>query len=308
MLARQLVPALLFHAVLVAQPPSIITSVGYSSPQPISVAPGQIVTLFIRTTQIGLDHPVTAEAGASLPESLAGLSVGLKQTFAVQEQRVPLLSAAPVTQCAAVTPIACSNLTALTVQIPYELQWNAPDPRLPANFAALTVYENGIAGDPLRLNPIPAKLHIVTTCDSTDVNVNPPCVPLILHADSTPVTLQNAATPGEILTAHLYGAGRADSWVATGAKPTAAINVAGISVYAAFGNDLRPGASDTTIDISDSVISPNAVGLTIIRFSAPALPTDTPSCSARGVTDAFNVTLTFARGDSADSSGICVRN
>lgn len=299
-------PLLLFPALLLAQQPSVITSMGYRSPKPIAVAPGQVITLFVRTTQITLTDAAVADPAQPLPASLAGFSVGLKQTFATEEQPVPLLSAAPATQCTAVRPVVCNTFTALTVQIPFELQPNVEDSRLPANFAALTVYENIAGGDPLPLNPVTASLHVATTCDSTGVNVTPPCTPLVLHSDGSPVTLQNPAKEDELLTARLYGAGRADSNVVTGSRPADAVTVSGMKLYAAFGNDLQPGVSGTEISVASGALSSDAIGLYTVSFNAPKLADGTPECSARGVTDAFNVTLTVARGSSSDAAGICV--
>jgi uncharacterized protein (TIGR03437 family) len=298
---------LLFPALpLPAQQPSVITSVGYSSPRPIAVAPGQVITLFVHTTQTSLNAPALADLSQPLPSSLAGLSVGLKQTFATLEQAVPLISAAPVTRCTAVNPVVCSSFIALTVQIPFELQPSLEDPRLPASFAALVVYENGVAGDPLQLNPVLARLHVVTTCDSTDVNVNPPCVPLVLHADGSTVTLQNPAKPDELLTARVFGAGRADSSVATGAKPSSTVSLTGMKLYAAFGNDLQPGISASEVPVEGAALSANSVGLYTVSFRAPQLPAGTPDCAARGVSDAYNVTITLTRGASIEGVGLCV--
>jgi len=298
---------LLFPALLQAQQSSVITSAGYSMPRPIAVAPGQVITLFVHTTQISLNAPALADLSQPLPTSLAGLSVGLKQTFAALEQPVPLLSAAPVSRCTDVNPVVCSSFIALTVQIPFELQPNLEDPRLPASFAALVVYENGVAGDPMQLNPVLARLHVVTSCDSTDVNVNPPCVPLVLHADGSTVTLQNPAKPDELLTARVFGAGRADSNAATGAKPSSAVNLSGMKLYAAFGNDLQSGVSGTEVPVVAAALSTDSIGLYTVNFRAPKLTDTTPECAARGVTNAFNVTITLTRGVSSDGVGICVK-
>jgi len=296
--------ALLVFPALFGQSPAanVVTSVGYSAPLPIAVAPGQVITLFVRTASIHLDAPVLAGV-PPLPSTLAGFSVGLNQTFASQEQPVPILSAAPAVRCTAVNPVVCNTFTALTVQIPFELQPNFEDSRLPANFATLVVYENGAAGDPLLLNPVFARIHVVTSCDSTDVNVNPPCVPLVLHADGSPVTLQKPAKTQELLSVKLYGVGKADSNIASGAKPAAAIPVSGISLYAGFGNGV------VELPVVSTALSSDAVGLYTLVFRAPSLPQGTPACAAEGVTNATNVNISVLRGTttSLDAAAICVQ-
>lgn len=290
----------LFFPALFAQSANVVTNVGYSMPRPVAVAPGQVVTLFVRTSLINLDAPAVADQ-QTLPTTLAGFSVGLNQTFAAQEQPVPIISAAPVTRCAAVNPVVCNSFTALTVQIPFELQPNVQDSQLPATFATLVVYENGIAGDPLPLDPLAARIHVVTSCDSTDVNVNPPCVPLVLHADGSPVTLQNPAKAQELLTVKLYGVGRADTNALTGAKPATDISVSGLTLSGDFGK----GASE--LPVISTVLTADTVGLYKLSFRAPAIPDGTRACAAGGVTNATNLKLAISRGSSIGTAGICVQ-
>jgi len=299
--------ALLLFPALQAQTGSVVTGAGYASPKPLAVAPGQVITLFVRTSQITLNAAVSADPKQPLPTSLAGFTVGLKQTFADQEQPVPLLSAAPVVNCTAVNPVVCSSFTALTVQIPFELQPNAADSRLPANFAALVVYENGVAGDPLALDPVYDRIHVVTSCDTTDVNVNPPCVPLVLHADGSTVTLQNPAKSDELLTVKLYGLGRPDTAIASGSRPSSAIGVAGMKMYVTFGNALAPGLSGDDLPVLSANLTSDAVGLYTLTFRAPKLPEGTPDCAAQGLSNAVNVNISISRGISFDGAGICVQ-
>src|SRR5258708_4327401 len=72
---------------------------GYRSPTPISVAPGQVITVFVEGVGATLSQPVRAQ-GSPLPKNLAGISATLKQIGS--EVAVPLL---------AVQPICLSKLT-----------------------------------------------------------------------------------------------------------------------------------------------------------------------------------------------------
>src|SRR5215467_307372 len=55
-----------------------IVGAGYSAPVPLTVAPGQLVTLFVEGIGASLTQPVRASSVA-LPTALAGISVTLKQ-------------------------------------------------------------------------------------------------------------------------------------------------------------------------------------------------------------------------------------
>ena len=132
---------------LFGQIPSVVTSLGYSNPKPVPVAPGQVITLFART-QTQLTQPIVAD-GSPLPD-LGGFSVSLSQTYSHDSISVPILSVAPVNSCAAVVPAACAASTAITVQIPFELVPNVERSRLPANFATLTISDGGSPGEPDR--------------------------------------------------------------------------------------------------------------------------------------------------------------
>src|SRR4030088_645723 len=129
---------------------TLVTSVGYSNPRPVPVAPGQVITLFAHT-QTKLAQPIIA-TGSALPLNLGGFSVSLAQTFSSNSIAVPILSVAPVESCSAVVPTVCTSSTAITIQIPFELVPNAERSRLPANFAILTMSDGNAAGEPIALN------------------------------------------------------------------------------------------------------------------------------------------------------------
>ncbi len=83
---------------------NVITAVGYAPPRPVRVAPGQVVTLFLRAGNIQLDAPVSSTS-LPLPLNLAGFSVGMKQTFSNGNSlAVPVMAVAPVQNCSAVVP------------------------------------------------------------------------------------------------------------------------------------------------------------------------------------------------------------
>lgn len=289
-----------FVCPLLAQGPNVVTQAGYTAPQPIRVAPGQVITLFVRTSSITLTNAVTAN-GLPLPTSLAGLSVSMRQTFAQDAMDVPVLSAYPVQLCSAVIPATCSSLTALTVQIPFELVANVVRSRMPANFATLTVFENGVPGDPLPLFAVGESIHILNSCDAP-LAPNPGiCHAMITHADGTAVTAEKPANPNESLTLSAYGLGRTEVAVKTGSAPTDAVDVSFVKLGFHFG--ANASATDPDSAPLSAVLTTGKAGLYEIKFRVPDLPPDAPLCEGSG--DA-NLTVSLGRGASVDSVGICV--
>jgi uncharacterized protein (TIGR03437 family) len=283
---------------------NVITAVGYAPPRPVRVAPGQVVTLFLRAGNIQLDAPVSSTS-LPLPLSLAGFSVGMKQTFSDGNSLpVPVIAVAPVQNCSAVVPPVCARGVALTIQIPYELFPNIENSRLPQNFATLVVSENGVEGDPVPLEAVPDRIHILNSCDSTE----PPsgiCLPAIFHPDGTAVTLQSPAHAGERLSLQSYGLGRPVSLPVTGAaSPALALSVPGTKVYFRFGADTRPARSGTPADPDSSILAPGSIGVYQVNFLVPPLPDGLAGCT---LDTPSNLTVSIGRGSSFDGAGICVQ-
>ena len=114
--------------------PNTIAATGYLFPGPLSVAPGQIITLFVAGVGGGLKQPVVAGPG-DLPTTLAGITATLVQS---PEVAVPILRVTPLGLC------DCGVTAAITVQIPYELKLPPPTGGLTAGIE-LFVTENGVA-------------------------------------------------------------------------------------------------------------------------------------------------------------------
>jgi uncharacterized protein (TIGR03437 family) len=279
---------------LLAQSGTVVAALGYSAPAPIEAAPGQIVTVFVKTQQT-LSGTLAA-TGVPLPRSLGPFEVRVRQTVSASDISAPIVSAAPVTDCASPIPGTCAPLTAITIQIPFELYPNVPDSRQPENFAALTVLENGVAGQPIALHAAPDRIHILTSCDVTRA-ISPPCLPDIRHADGAVVTSANPAAPGETLTLLAYGIGQGSSVVATGAaSPSPTVPVSDVLV------GFRYGTGQLTLHPATVEFVPGEVGLYRATFQAPALTADASPCSAANP----NLSVFLSRSQSSDSAAICI--
>ncbi len=173
---------------------STIAGAGYLFPAPISVAPEQ---------------PVLAGFG-SLPTSLAGISVTL-----VQATNIP----APILQ---VSPTTLSGnfgvMTAITIQIPYELQLPRPNGGLGGG-VEFFVTENGVAGTWSNLNAVPDQVHILTVCDTIiggSGSSSGRCQWEVTRANGLPVSNANPGSEGEELVAYAVGLGATYTGLAPG--------------------------------------------------------------------------------------------
>jgi hypothetical protein len=164
-----------------------ISGLGYYYP-PVAVAPGQLTTVFI-----------TGDAQGSIGATVQGLNA-------------PVLEVRPASACPSGT--ICSNLTAITIQIPYELQPACAftNPACALVVATpLIVTVNGVAGAPIELAPQADRIHILTTCDaavsggSGTAPSGLPCAPLVTHADGSMVTQTRPAQGGEEVVAYAVG-------------------------------------------------------------------------------------------------------
>lgn len=283
-------------AALFGQGGTVVAGIGYSSPSPIAVAPGQIVTIFVRSRQT-LAGPIRS-TGTPAPRALGPFSVTLAQTIEPRTLVVPLLSAAPVSSCGYPAPLTCVAMTALTIQVPFELLPNAPSSRLPENFASFSVSEDGVLSEPIAVHPVSDRIHIVNSCDGTQTQAAGLCAADIRHADGTAVTPEKPAAAGETLTVFAYGLGRGVSAVPTGdAAPTPPVGVPDVTADLRYDASTPPAANSVTAEFV-----PGAVGLYRTSVQVPAVAAGAKACSATS----GNLTLTLRRGQSADSAEFCV--
>jgi uncharacterized protein (TIGR03437 family) len=235
------------------------------------------------------------------PLALGPFRASLLQTAFPDPIAVPLLSAAPVEVCSGLQ--SCANYTAITIQVPFELFPSARSPRLPANQASLTVYEDDRAGEPVPLNVASDQIHIVGSCDSTLSAIAQPCLPDIRHSDGSYVSSANPAAPGENLTLLAYGLGLGVSAVATGSgAPSPAVEVDGVVMDFRFGTDVAAAPPRADAGGVTAELMPGAIGVYRVLLTVPPLPEGTPPCGT-----ATNLTISLGRAQSFDSAGICVK-
>jgi len=190
-----------------AQMPAALQAVGYTAPTaPLPVAPGQVVTLFLRDiSTLPGGQLRSGEAGpGTLPSTVAGISASISQP----PMTVPLFAVRQENDC---DPAASLNpaciLTSIKVQIPFEI----------ASTTQLVVAVDGQVSRGFPLQAIADNSHVWTTCDASwDTAPTSTCDRVIYHADGTRVTAASPAVPGEALTVRAYGLGQTSPRAETG--------------------------------------------------------------------------------------------
>jgi uncharacterized protein (TIGR03437 family) len=299
----------LFAAVLpIAAQTPVLAGGGYASPLPLRVAPGQVVTLYVTGTRT-IFPPESAAIRATsvpLPAVLGGFSVTLRQggTYAV-----PLFSVeqTPVCPDGDRSSPGCI-LTAITVQIPYELMAVPPGSAAPEVLSDLAVNDSGFASARFLIAPAVDNIHLLT----------------VTHADGTPITADSPAKASEVLVLYGFGFGRTMPEAKTGAAaPLPAATLAGRPVVQF---DFRVNAGPSRPYINPLLmtpvfpgpifagLTPGQVGLYQLNVRVPESMPAVPPCTragglGSGLTGVVssNLTINVAGVASFDGAAICVQ-
>jgi uncharacterized protein (TIGR03437 family) len=295
--------------------PNTIVGAGYLAPlPPISLAPGQVITVFAIGVGNTLMQPVFAGTG-KLPTSLAGISVTIAQETNLP---APILVVSPGPRCP-----NCPVLTAITIQVPYELYQPPAGGGVSGGIVQsvdLFVTENGVAGNWTIVLPWPDQIHILTTCDTVfggSGTSSGRCPWELTHADGTLVSNVNPAAAGEQLVAYAVGLGATNPGVATGEPatqptPTAATFRLGFN-FQADAPPSMPQFSQANPALTPlfTGLTPGYPGLYQINFVVPAVPEGLLPCPKPGQAlgpGLVNTNLTVSVGGSSsfDGAEICV--
>jgi uncharacterized protein (TIGR03437 family) len=294
-----------------AQRSSAIVDAGYAEPLPRSVAPGQVVTLFVR----GLAAEASTFDSVPLPTELGGVSVRARR--ADFDGLLPVFAVEPL-DCRG-GGIVC-GLTAVTVQIPFEASVcpDSPLPNpcfLPAPFD-VSVSENGVAGEEMRFGVVSDRVHVANSCDTAlrpflDDPRLALCFSLVAHADGDLVTGESPARPGESLVLYAFGLGPVPAELASGEPAAEAVQMSAdrflvAAEFTAFAPFRSPLDSPDEFAKPFYVgIVPGFVGLYQVNFTLPAeVPSEIAQCA--GFLGSVNTTVTLAGSGSVDVGRICV--
>jgi len=314
-----LMSLLAWTAIAPAQPTPTMIDVGYAEPARLAVAPGQVVTIFVRN--LNLDSGVTDRFPP--PDTLAGVSVRYSDGASSDpvEGLLPIFAVEPL-DCERRTDGRC-DLTAVTVQMPTGIKpcrpTLSPIPQDCTPELVLSLAEFGLVQQVLRFPLVPSKVHILNTCDtSVRPFLEPPaplCFPLITHADGQLVTGVSPAQAGESLTLYAVGmgslAGAPPAGEATPAPPPLLAFPEDYGITVGF--DLRPGAPPTPPETPGVTaarpffagLAPGQVGVYQLNFTVPQIePEELLPCG--GSPGGINATLTVAMPGSLDAASLCL--
>ena len=312
----RLAPALLVVALSSAQPtqtPSVAISLagtGYSAPSSaLTVAPGQVIVFQVYGVTTAINSPIAAVPGPSgLPLTLAGISVDLIQGKAATVTNLPLRG---IYQINCVAP--CSQVTGITLQIPFELGSNAalgdPSPQL-------RISQNGTPAGEVSLIPVTDKVHVLNTCDDDQIYISAAfsvpqnvCAPAVIGGTGLYLnSLYNLARGGDELAMWLFGMGAITT---PAANCCSSPDQLGTPIQPFLLNfDFRPNATASPavpgygVTAAPLFAAHVGEGTYQVNFVVPPVPAGLPACD--GVKIKSNLTVTISGPSSYDAAQICV--
>jgi hypothetical protein len=312
------------------QGPTLVGA-GYANPTQIQVAPGQVATLFVSGLKTVLSQPLRATS-LPLPNSLGGISVAVSQIpvplLAVQQMSVCGNAGAPPPPPASPpSPTPECVITAITVQIPYEIATPQVGPgKSIYPRVNVVVTENGSDSKTFTIISVADKFHVLNTCDAflfLPTNRIGGCNAVVTHGDGTVVTLDSPAKAGEVVVIYAFGLGATTPTPKTGqASPTPA---AVLSSFVYFQFDFRPNATPSRPYLNPLImapiqapvfvgLTPGQVGLYQINVKLPGTFPAVQGCNGASTTSGgsinvvySNLTIDIAGVSSFDGAAICVQ-
>ncbi|HXI42561.1 MAG TPA: hypothetical protein VNH83_21440 [Bryobacteraceae bacterium] len=285
-----------------------VVGAGYHAFAPVPVAPGQVVTVFV--TGIGNVTQKYSAGSLPLPATLGGISATLNE-LGVITAAAPILAVFPFSACSnKVSSEPCGTITAVTLQIPFELQPNTGRSG-PPFLAFLTISDQLGHAASMELNPVTDHIHVVDFFDTIlggDMSQPGSGGGVVTHADGSLVNFSKPAQPGEELVMYAVGLGATDPPVKTGAASPAP-PVPTVQKFS-LNFDYRQNALPAPLSASPFFRAPSPVfagltpgfaGLYQINFVVPAPADPVAPCTD----SANNLTVTIA-GVSFDGASICV--
>jgi uncharacterized protein (TIGR03437 family) len=291
----------------------VLLSSSNVNPFPLSVAPGQLLTLFVQTGTILA--PITASAVSAV-----------FSTGGTNQPMLVLEVGQANTGCNALVMAPCPQVLAITVQVPFGIPVFCPLCASPFVITeSIAVSVNGVASPNVVVQAFEDQVHFLTSCDviiagpssTLPLNGGLPCTPIITHADGKQVSAILPAMAGEELVAYATGLGQTNPALTTGQPPAGsspAVTTFGIDFnYRTNALATQPGAvGATTASPLFAGATKGYIGLYQINFIVPPPPAGLPPCvdfaaiGPGGIAAQSNLTVSVGSNFSFDGAGICV--
>jgi len=273
----------------------VVVGAGATNPFPLSVAPGQLVTIYVQ-------GPSAAKVSAVLSNQQA-------------MEAAPVLQMSPWSSGCLFPPpnSTCASGLAITVQIPFDV----PDSVIVPRPGSIALSVNGEQTAYIGVQAQPDRVHILTSCDT--IVGGESCAPVILHGNGQPVSYQSPASGGEELVAYATGLGQTNPPLATSVP--AAQSSPAVSTFNLDFN-YRPNALATQPSATYPPTNPplfagstqGFIGLYQINFVVPPPPAGLKPCSNLDFTAdgpvaglvLSNLTVSVGSFVSFDGARICV--
>ena len=314
--SHRLTTMLIVSASIVFGQESLVWS-GYRAPASFRFAPGQIVTLFAVGLNVQLTGPQYATSfplPASLLEYPRQWSRGHSRTL------YPYWPSNKQTRARAPkgTPRRAAPVTAITVEIPFDLNANAGS----SSVAGVTVSANGAPSALFPLQPMTDNIHVLTTCDTvlgSPTTGTSGCAAMVTHPDGSIVSASSPAIPGETVVIYAVGLGQTNPLMQTGTAtpnppPIIGNSISNLGVQFDFNPNAGPsrpytlggGPSSFPPKVATFVgLTPGYAGLYQINVPIPSLPSLPPPVCIGNVVS--NLTINLGGQTSFDGAPICVR-
>ncbi len=279
---------------------------GFFSPVLLPAAPGEILTIYV-TGLAGAQKPSIANS-FPLPFTLQGVSITMTQAATGVGVRAPLLAVFPASDCATAQGAACSQLTGITLEMPFELIPNSPVAARPPNSAQLKISQGGQT-TMVDIDPQSDRIHILRGGDTITQLGTPPAVdtpllqPIVTHADGTLVTQATPAHSGEILVLYAVGLGRTTPMAVTGENASSGVVEGPVTIAFDFLAGTRTAQPSNELPIFSGLVS-SFSGLYQINFTVPPSPAALLVCTPGG--PIANLTITLFEPISRDAVSVCV--
>lgn len=265
-----------------------------------SVAPGQILTVFVR----GLKAGTAQAAGSPVPLELAGVSALIEEPRRSFRSSLPILRIDEI-PCGSGLAYVC-DFRAVSLQLPMELAALQESSVSTAPRPVITISERGVSGLRTEFALVTTNVHILRGCDLVVGDSAGTCSAIVTHASGARVDAAQPARAGEVITAYAVGLGTTTPLVTSGVAAPIPPPPTRAPVFVRIREPVtayRPLNAVREEALFAGLVS-GFVGLYQINFRVPQEAVSNTRCMPGSET---NAEFVFESEGSSDLVGVCVQ-